>query len=160
MNKKNQMIFDIENWLLKVRFRHFLLTHWKSVNVKSKKYFSKTDFWEKTTPSWPLLEYNTADTKYLFSILIVCHCTVYTSHRTALNAGTVLWNSPGNAKGSKLCFISCSRAVERYENRGGGGGRYNLPPSPSGRYRVNWSEKTWGEHCKPIPCNDYRDLPV
>ena len=55
MNKKNQIIFDIVNWLLKVRFRHFSLTHWKSVNVKSKEYFSKTDFWEKTTPSWPLL---------------------------------------------------------------------------------------------------------
>ena len=51
--RKIRMIFDIENWLLKVRFRHFLTTHvniWES-QIK-KIIFLLPIFLLKSSPCW------------------------------------------------------------------------------------------------------------
>ena len=44
------MIFDIENWLWKSDLGTFWRPMWTSVKIKSKKYFSFTDFFAKIKP--------------------------------------------------------------------------------------------------------------
>ena len=48
--RKIRMIFDIENWLWKSDLGTFWRPMWTSVKVKSKKYFSFTDFFAKIKP--------------------------------------------------------------------------------------------------------------
>ena len=48
--RKIRMIFDIENWLWKSDLGTFWRPLWTSVKVKSKNYFSSTDFFAKIKP--------------------------------------------------------------------------------------------------------------
>ena len=48
--RKIRMIFDIENWLWKSDLGTFWRPMWTSVKVKSKNYFSFTDFFAKIKP--------------------------------------------------------------------------------------------------------------
>ena len=50
--RKIRMIFDIENWLWKSDLGTFWWPMWTSVKVKSKNYFSFTDFLLKSSPCW------------------------------------------------------------------------------------------------------------